>query len=639
MKLSIIIPYYNTEKYTPELLNALAPQITSEVECIVVDDGSLVPFSTPHHWVRIFRKPNGGAASARNMGIDGSTGEYLTFIDSDDMVPNYYVSKILSKIDETHADVIDLSWKSLNHEGAQHNFKLKSEDDYLTNPSVCTRVFKRSFIGDTRLNEKKEATEDEDFSRKLGYLIPGNNSHAAITDYMYYYRTAVTNSNVKNFKRGLTNTKRIVYYYPIVTADMYWLLDEIKKEDEVNEVYLLTERCDIPAIKRYCRVERPHNLWTHYLRGEPYNRCTIIPVPEKTDTILYISKAQIVSGLNTFIYNFCANIPNTIILYDEMDEALIRNFSKMTKVVKNDLSVDICCNSIILIRLKDSIPQNVTYNKSIRMCHCCKIPGYIIKKDCDYLVNVSEFSKKSWGIAAEKGLVIKNLSYKKSDELLLVSATRLQALDKGSNDTRFRALAEMLNRAEISFTWLNFSDKPLSDPPENFINMGSRVDVSTFIKRADYLVQLSDNREAFCYSLLEALELGTAVITTPLSVLSELGVHDGDNGYIVPFDMNFDVNKLRNIPRFRYHYDNQTIIDEWNKLLHKEGHIRKGSVKPTTKAQVSEDQMVKVKVLDKFYDKYTGKLIPKGITELPKTRVNEILKTQKKKGIKLIQML
>ncbi len=110
MRLSIIIPYYNTEKYTPELLNVLAPQITSEVECIVVDDGSLVPFSTPHHWVRIFRKPNGGAASARNMGIDVSAGEYLTFIDSDDMVPNYYVSKILSKIDETHADVIDLSF-------------------------------------------------------------------------------------------------------------------------------------------------------------------------------------------------------------------------------------------------------------------------------------------------------------------------------------------------------------------------------------------------------------------------------------------------------------------------------------------------------------------------------------------------
>ena len=121
--------------------------------------------------------------------------------------------------------------------------------------------------------------------------------------------------------------------------------------------------------------------------------------------------------------------------------------------------------------------------------------------------------------------------------------------------------------------------------------------------------------------------------------MSELGVHDGDNGYVVPFDMNFDVNKLRNIPKFRYHYDNQTIIDEWNKLLHKEGHTRKGSVKPTTKTQVSEDQMVKVKVLEKFYDKYTGKLIPKGITALPKTRVNEILKTQKEKGIKLIQLL
>ena len=101
MRLSIIIPYYNTKNYTKELLDALAPQMTEEVECIVVDDGSDEKFATEHKWVKIIHKKNGGPASARNRGIDESKGEYIVFIDSDDMVPDYYVKKILEEIDRT----------------------------------------------------------------------------------------------------------------------------------------------------------------------------------------------------------------------------------------------------------------------------------------------------------------------------------------------------------------------------------------------------------------------------------------------------------------------------------------------------------------------------------------------------------
>ena len=180
--LSIIIPYYNGGSYTEELLDRLDPQITDEVEVILVDDGSEKPFKTDYPWCKVIRKKNGGCASARNRGLNVAKGRYIAFIDADDMVPEYFVEKLLKKTEGDY-DIIDFSWKSLTFEGKQHNYVLRSDKDRLPNPSVCTRAFKRSFIGDIRFNEKKDSTEDEDFSRKVGYLYRTDYKHGSISEY------------------------------------------------------------------------------------------------------------------------------------------------------------------------------------------------------------------------------------------------------------------------------------------------------------------------------------------------------------------------------------------------------------------------------------------------------------------------
>ena len=156
-KLSIIIPYYNAEPYTSELLKVLAPQITEEVEVILVDDGSKKPFRTNQPFVKVIRQQNRGCSHARNVGIDKAKGDYISFIDADDLVSRFFVSKVLEKTKD-EPDVIEMSWKSLTSNGWNLTAKLNSQEDRLTNPSVCTRVFKRSFIGDVRFNEKKDST-------------------------------------------------------------------------------------------------------------------------------------------------------------------------------------------------------------------------------------------------------------------------------------------------------------------------------------------------------------------------------------------------------------------------------------------------------------------------------------------------
>ncbi len=594
IRLSIVIPYYNVKEYTDELLDVLAPQITDQVEVILVDDGSLEPYKTDYSWCKVIRKENGGCSTARNVGLESAKGEYICFVDADDLVPKYFVERIFRKCDEKPYDVIDFSWKSLTSEGLQHNHSLKSDSNWLPNPSVCTRCFKRAFIGNNRFNEKKDSTEDEDFSRKVGFLDRnGKFLHGAIPSYMYFYRTAVTDSKVKRFKAGRMKTKRITYYYDYVTKDMTWLLEEIKREDERNEVWLLTNKNEIPELKRYCQIHTPMKMWTHYLRGEKIGGIEIMNVPKVYDAIIYCEYANKVGGISTFIYEWCKMMykdHKVLFMYDTMDDNQLQRLRKIVDCEKRTNQTREC-DTLILNRLTDKIPQNVIYKKVVQMVHACKQIKYPINQNRDYIVNVSQAAKESWGKSSENGIVIHNPIQRGADEaLILVSATRMGAVDKGQNDNRYVKLANMLHTAGIPFVWLNFSDKPLPNAPKDFINMSARLNVRDYIQRADYLVQLSDV-ESFSYSIMEALVNQTAVICTPMPVISEIGIKDGINAHVIPFDMNFDVKKLLDVPMFNYFYDNYAVKAKWEELL---------KAKPSRSYETAS---IRVQVIiERFYD-------------------------------------
>src|SRR3990170_2838516 len=88
-KVSVIIPTYNREKYIVETLQSVFAQTFTDYEVIVIDDGStdntadvLRPYLDRIVYIR---KPNGGQGSARNVGIKVAKGEYIAFLDSDDL--------------------------------------------------------------------------------------------------------------------------------------------------------------------------------------------------------------------------------------------------------------------------------------------------------------------------------------------------------------------------------------------------------------------------------------------------------------------------------------------------------------------------------------------------------------------------
>ena len=99
MKISVIIPVYNTERFLPRCIESVLSQSFSDFELLLIDDGSTDScsaicnaYSEKDNRVLVFHQDNSGVSSARNLGLDHAQGEWVTFIDSDDFVEKDYFS-------------------------------------------------------------------------------------------------------------------------------------------------------------------------------------------------------------------------------------------------------------------------------------------------------------------------------------------------------------------------------------------------------------------------------------------------------------------------------------------------------------------------------------------------------------------
>lgn len=113
VKVSVILPVYNSEEYLEKCLDDILTQTLNEIELICVDDGSvdsslkiLKDYAEKDNRIKVLHKENGGAASARNMGIDQASGEYLSFLDSDDLFEKDMLEKAYNNASGRNIDVL-----------------------------------------------------------------------------------------------------------------------------------------------------------------------------------------------------------------------------------------------------------------------------------------------------------------------------------------------------------------------------------------------------------------------------------------------------------------------------------------------------------------------------------------------------
>lgn len=110
--ISVVVPIYNVEDYLEKCIDSLLNQTYTNLEIILVDDGS--PDSCPlicekyakiDDRIIVIHKSNGGLSDARNFGIDKATGKYVSFIDSDDYIDKRYIEVLYQLIMDTNSDI------------------------------------------------------------------------------------------------------------------------------------------------------------------------------------------------------------------------------------------------------------------------------------------------------------------------------------------------------------------------------------------------------------------------------------------------------------------------------------------------------------------------------------------------------
>jgi len=234
--ISIVIPVYNNTKYLKACLDSIVNQTYGDFECLIVDDGSTAEAASyydsicPDGRFKIYHKLNGGVSSARNYGLDRIKGEFLCFVDSDDIVDNQYLEKLHDYILKYDADMVQCGLSRFcttpsNDCGQVHNsYVLSGEDAFKEIGGTCwNKMFKSSKIGNNRFDESCDMFEDIKF---IFGLVESVHKCVFTDEVLYFYRVVPTGllltGSCKKYNDGISVTDYLLDY----PAKIYPVLEE-----------------------------------------------------------------------------------------------------------------------------------------------------------------------------------------------------------------------------------------------------------------------------------------------------------------------------------------------------------------------------------------------------------------------------
>ena len=185
--ISVIVPIYKVETYLDKCIQSIVDQTHPDLEIILVDDGS--PDTCPKmcdDWaakdsrIQVVHKENGGLSDARNAGLAVATGEYISFIDSDDWIEPDFLQTLLDALQGKDADIADCATRLVDEDGNSLSIRGVGQDETLGTidalvrlvkedrifQTVWNKLYRRSVIGDI-LFEKGKYNEDDYFSYQV----------------------------------------------------------------------------------------------------------------------------------------------------------------------------------------------------------------------------------------------------------------------------------------------------------------------------------------------------------------------------------------------------------------------------------------------------------------------------------------
>ncbi len=263
-KISIIVPVYNTkEEYTIRMINSINGQNYDNYEIIIVDDGSnektrayLDEIATTNKRIKLFHTDNGGVSSARNYGIKQATGEYISFLDSDDCLDESFFCESVELAEKYTADI---GYGTIKNIPEQHEWLQKKDGnidicidnkDAIIASLLCytngeypyviighpgSKLIRKSLLEKISFNTNVAFSEDQLFNRKL---LKSAKTVVSVSNTWYYY--------MQNQESTVHKAQGDVEYYNRIRP--YW--DELVKINEQESEYI-KKICKYHALNEY----------------------------------------------------------------------------------------------------------------------------------------------------------------------------------------------------------------------------------------------------------------------------------------------------------------------------------------------------------------------------------------------------
>ncbi len=287
--------------------------------------------------------------------------------------------------------------------------------------------------------------------------------------------------------------------------------------------------------------------------------------------VFYFKNIGSIGGCESWFYYLSRLYKNIIIYYRIGSPEQIKRLARNVEIHQYKEGEIIECDRFFCCYAPDII-DNVNAKEYYHVIHCDYKKVWfspILHPKFNHYIAVSKLAGESFkeitGIDYELiynpiDIDIPKVQKYDDGKLHLISATRLTR-EKGL--ARMQKLAELLDKNKIPYEWEIYTNKVRQIIGNYVVYKDPKMDIIEEIAKADYLVQLSDC-EAFCYSVVESLYVGTPVIATDLPVLKELGVNE-KNAFICDFNMsNVNIQEIAKKP-LKVAY--KPPKSEWNKYL------------------------------------------------------------------------
>lgn len=224
---SVIIPVYNTAAYLPACIESVVHQTYSDLEIILIDDGSTdnsleicMAYAQNDERITVIDKPNGGQASARNLGLDKCTGSYIAFIDSDDTIALDTLEKNVPFLEaDTDLDFVQFpifmkygseaqylrSFSPKVIAGQTNLFKAWIEKDEIS-WIVCNKIFRKAIFDNVRF---PEGMVYEDNYVVADTLDKSNKAMISNHGLYYYFDRAQSTTTSTHSEKKELNTQKV----------------------------------------------------------------------------------------------------------------------------------------------------------------------------------------------------------------------------------------------------------------------------------------------------------------------------------------------------------------------------------------------------------------------------------------------